>query len=342
MSAYREILRRALLGLVLLPLGAAAQGGQGDAVRPRPQALRERATWTVVAPDAAVAWYDLMATMRLPGLGAFPLTAAPRAASAVDPALARSLQETRESEVLHFGPLYFPSGNRAELAAALRVAATDDVRPAPRATLFVGALRNAMPAQLRARTLPALADALVRVQLPAADGALHDRIRRRLASDYLPALQPWLALERLDVGQLIIAPGIGPEGRLFSATPDRADNQVAVGSFAADPDADAPIFAFVREICYPAVTRAAQAATLRGTPASQAQRTGFAAVRCGDALLEARLPAVADRYRAFWLRQAGAAATADASRTAFDRAFPADPALAPLVDRAISRLRTAP
>lgn len=330
------------MALLLGPLLAGAQDAGGE-VRALPATgapqVATSAGWTVDSPDAAVAWFDLLATLRLPGVGAFPLTAAPRAGTRADPALARALAETRESEVLHFIPLYHPSGDRAALGAVLRVAASDVAAAPARATLATAALRGAMSAPLRARTLPALADALNRVDAPALDAQRLDALRRVLSSRYVPALAPWLALERLDEGRLLVVPGIGPEGRVFAATRDRSDNLVAVGGFVTDPDADAPLFAFVRELCYPAVTRAAQAAGLDGPAATVARRTGVAAVRCGSDLLSARLPDAVERYRAFWLRQAGAPHDGVDGRDAFHRAFPEDATLAPHLERALRRLR---
>lgn len=334
------------LALLLGPILVGAQDVAAGFRAPPPSVSARAATaaggWSVDSPDAAVAWYDLLATLRVPGAGAFPLSAAPRSGTRADPALARALADTRESEVLHFVPLYHPSGDRAALAAALRAAASDVATPSARATLVTAALRGAMSASLRARTLPALADALERVEAPALGVRRLDALRQALGSRYLPALAPWLALERLDDGRLLVVPGIGPEGRVFAATRDRRDNLVAVGSFASDPDAEAPHFAFVRELCYPAVTRAAQAAGLDGSAAALARRTGFAAVRCGADLLTARLPDAAERYRAFWLRQAGVPHSGADARGAFDRAFPKDAALAPHLERALRRLRPSP
>ena len=336
--AYGEIIGRAALWLrrtlLLCPIVVAAQGA--------PQAPSAATAWRVASPDAAVAWFDLLATLRLPGVGAFSLTAATRPGTGADAALARRLAGTRESEVLHFVPLYFPSGDRAALAAALRAAASDSAVAAPRATLVVGALRGAMSASLRQRTLPDLARALERFEADAAAAGRLAQLQARLSTDYLAALAPWLALERLDEGRLLVAPGIGPEGRLFAATPDRQDNLVAVGLFAADPDPEAPLLAFVRELCYPAVTRAVSAARLDGPTAEVARRSGTAAVRCGAALLDARLPDRSARYRAFWLRQSGLQSAGADTLGAFSHAFPEDAALAPHLARAIRRVGQRP
>lgn len=319
-------LRRLLLASALI----AGVGTPVDAQRRATTPAR----WTVVAPDGALAWFELMADLRLPGAGAFPLVdVRDRPIAPAERALADALARTRESEILHFAPLYHPSADRTALAAALRGAASTPPRaPTPRAELLVGALSRSLAGDLRSARLPELAAALERRPkvVPPATARIR-LLQRELDSLYLPALAPWLELERLDAGHLIVAPGIGTEGRIFSGTQDRSDNQVAVGDFAADADPYAPLLAFVRELCFPAVTRASQGvAGFDASNADGARRASLAAVRCGAALLDARLPSRADAYRAFWSRRAAAD---------FDRAFPADPAIAGAVDRAIARLK---
>ena len=299
------------------------------------------ASWTVAAPDAALAWFTVLADWRVDGDGAFSyLTPAPRALtpSGGDESLVRRLRSDPARSVLHFAPLYYPSANRAGLALALRASATSSAPPEPRATFLHSALARTVPAAARRDYLAPLAAAL-EAAVPETPSA--ERLawwQRQLDSLYLPALAPHLARERLDAGRLIVAPALGAEGRLFAATADRTDNLVAVSTFAGDPDLEAPLLAFVREVCFPAVSRAASAARLGPSSPNAARRSSLAAVRCGAALLEACLPDRAEAYRAFWIRQAQQAgfaprrATAPAGASAvgaeFDRVFPADAALA--------------
>lgn len=336
-------------------LGAQRPGravvGAGQRALGAEQRAVGQSRWSIVTPDGALAWFDLMADLRLPGAGAFPLVEVRSGAlPAAERDLATSLARTRESEILHFAPLYHPSADRAALVAALRGAANTPARaPAPRAELLVGALVRSLPPDMRRARLPELATALGRRQpvVPPAPTRIA-LLQRELDSLYLPALAPWLAFERLDAGRLIVAPGVGTEGRIFAGTQDRADNQVAVGDFAADSDAGAPLLAFVREVCFPAITRATQGvAGFDAKNADGARRASLAAVRCGAALLDARLPVRADAYRAFWLRRAASASGAPvitgrrdgaALRVDFDRAFPADPAIDRAMDRAIGRV----
>lgn len=369
--------RGALAGVALTLAAAGVVGAQStaqstaqptasSAAQPAaPSAQRTASHWVISAPDAALAWYAVLADLRLAGDGAFPLTRATAGAPATDAAQRRALAAVSGHEVLHFVPLYHPSADRAALAAAVRAAADSTAVGAPpsgagagsasvspRATLLVGALTQSLAARDRRAHLPALAAALETRRAAAPAPEKLAVLQRALDSVVVPALAPWLALERLDRGRLLVVPAIGPEGRLFAGTQERADNLVAVGSFDGDADPLAPLHAFVREICFPAVSRATSAARgfAVGDPAAS-RRASIAAVRCGAALLDARSPAQAEAYRAFWLRQSAGAgantgsgarpAAGESTRTAFDRVFPADAALSPALDRAVARVKEA-
>lgn len=336
-ASGRRLVRRslALAALVGCPVFAGAQppraGGApagGAAGAPARTPADARHAWQVVAPDAALAWFALLADLRLEGPGALPYVApSPRP----QPALGRRLAGRREYEVLHFGPLYHPSGDRRALAAALRAAATDrDPPPTPRAALLVGALRQSVRGAQARQPLAALADALEEQPAAIPDAASLGRWQAALSGTYLPALAGWLAAERLDAGRLIVSSALGPEGRIFAGTAARDDNLVAVGTFPSDPDPDAPLHAFVRELCFPAVTRAGGEA-LRTAP-DGARRASLAAVRCGAALLDAALPTHAIAYRVFWRRRA---AHPDAP---FDVSFPRDPSLDPALEAVVRRV----
>lgn len=340
---YRVAVRFAwAMALALLTLLTAPTSAQGTTQAGQPAST---VRWRVTAPHATLAWFAVLADLRLPGAGAFDFTYAssPRAAPGE---LARSLGASRESEILHFVPLYYPSADRVALAEALRVAA-GEAAPAPRATLLVGALRQALLPSARRTHLPALAEALIAARPALPTAARIAAWQAILDTRYLPALAPWLVAEGLDAGRLLVAPALGAEGRLFAATADRTDNLVAVSSFAVDTVADAPLLAFTREICFPAVSRAAREAGLRAEDPSAARRASLAAVRCGAALLDRRLPDRAAAYRHFWLMRLDesgtpvsvpAASDSGALREAFARAFPPDPALSRALDRALRRI----
>lgn len=325
----RGALRLALL-LAAWPLGAQRSTGS---------------TWTVVAPDAALAWFSVLAEWRVDGAGALRFIAAPTgarprgAADAATETVARRLRADAARDVLHFVPLYYPSAQRAELAAALRAAAASAPPSSPRGTFVVAALERTLSPEQRREYLAPLAEALERARPVVPDAATLAHLQRRLDSTYLPALAPLLAAERLDAGRLLIAPSLGPEGRVFSASSDRSDNLVVVGAFGSDPDPDAPLVAFVREVCFPLVSRAASAAGLGPDSPDAARRASLAAVRCGAGVMDACLADRAASYRRFWLRQASHSglraadavvpAVARALGAEFDRVFPVDAAFAP-------------
>ncbi len=306
------------------------------------------ARWTVSVPDAALAWFTVLADWRIDGEGAFSYispVAGEQTANTRDEALLGRLRVDRSRSVLHFAPLYYPSSSRGGLARALRAAVEGAAPPEPRASFLLSALERSMPVAARRDYLAALATALERAAPVQPRAEQLAGWQRRLDSLYLPALAPYLARERLDVGRLIVAPALGAEGRLFAATPNRNDNIAAVGTFALDPDRDAPMFAFVREICFPAVSRSATAARLDASSIGAARRSSVAAVRCGAALLQSCLPSRVLAYQAFWIRQAdrnglvprGASpAEPSALRIEFDRVFPVDVTLAVRVNCARS------
>ncbi|MFN0097871.1 MAG: hypothetical protein ACKVS7_04285 [Gemmatimonadaceae bacterium] len=331
-SSGRRVLRGVLclaLTLAASPLGAQRSTGP---------------TWTVVAPDAALAWFTVLAEWRVDGAGALPFIDAPigaqrrGAADAATETVARRLRADAARDVLHFVPLYYPSAQRAELAAALRAAAASAQSSTPRGTFVVAALERTLSAERRREYLTPLATALERARPVVPDAAALARLQLLLDSTYLPALAQLLGAERLDAGRLLIAPALGPEGRVFSASPDRSDNLVAVGAFSSDPDPEAPLLAFVREVCFPLVSRAASTAGLGPGSKDAAGRASLAAVRCGADVMDACLADRAESYRRFWLRQASRhglrAADADvpvvsrALSAEFDRVFPVDPAFA--------------
>ena len=337
---FHGSLSAGLAQIVSPVLCASLLGAQQAAAPSSARALSPSARWEVVAPDAALAWFTVLSEWRIESEGAFPFIVpapASRAPTGRDEPLAREIRSHPDRGVLQFVPLYYPSADRAALAAALRAAAGGNTAPAPRASFLVSALGTAMPRVARRDQLPRLATALERVEVVAPGAGQLARWQQRLDSLYRPALASWLALEHLDGGRLIVAPAIGLEGRLFAATPDRFDNLVAVGSFATDSEPDAPLFAFVREVCFPAVSRAASAAHLGPGVPGAARRASVAAVRCGAALLDTCLRERAGAYRGFWIRQAarvgpmpnrGYVPAGDSElRREFDRAFPVDSVL---------------
>lgn len=300
----------ALLGL-LAPTAAAAQ-------------------WRLASPPAAAAWYHVLDSLGVAGTGAFRFTATdPERATD----LGRRLSHGGRYDILHFVPLYYPSAGAAALADALTQAAGTAPPSAPRAQFLVAALRQALPSPAERTPLAVLADRLLRAAprrvSPDALDALQAHWDRALA----PALAPFLHDQQLDAGFLWVLPALGPEGRLFAGVAgDRTDNLVAVA--ASPAGGHGPLYAAVRELCFPLVSRTAERSPefrrTAGNAAEAARRTSLAAVRCGAELLDHVAPSEAGPYRTHWERVATRALT-------FDAAFPPDPALAPALRAALER-----
>lgn len=303
----------AFLGL-LVPAAAAAQ-------------------WRLASPPAAATWYHLLDSLGVAGTGAFRFTATgPERATD----FGRRLSHGGRYDILHFVPLYYPSAGTAALADALMQAAGTAPPSAPRAQFLVGALRQALPSAAERAPLTELAVLLRRASArrlsPDALDALQTHWNRALA----PALTPFLRDQQLDAGLLWVLPALGPEGRLFAGVAaDRTDNIVAVASGPAG--GQGPLYAAVRELCFPLVSRTAEASPefrrTAGNSAEAARRAGIAAVRCGAELLDHVAPAEAGPYRTYWERVATRALT-------FDAAFPPDPVLAPALRAALERYAT--
>ena len=289
------------------------------------------AQWRIASSPAANAWYDVLDLLRLGGRGALPLTRTP--GDPVAP-LARVLAAER-FDLLQFVPLYYPSATPAALADALEDAAGSSAPRAPRAQFLVGAIRSALPDARDRQRVAELAVALRRTMPQGADPARLTAWQSDWDRRFAAALGPFLARERLDGGILWVVPSLGPEGRLFAGVPaDRRDNLIAVGEPRANDDADAPLFAAVRELCFPLVSRVADRMadfTKRAGGAPQAERrASIAAVRCGAELLDRFASAESKAYRAHWLR-VGAG-------DAFDARYPPDPILSAPVLAALSEL----
>lgn len=294
-------------------------------------------SWRFTAPDAAAAWFQALDDAHLAGPGAFSFY---RSRGTSDSRLARSLAASGDYEILHFAPLYYPSATRQALVRATRDAAALSLAPStPRAAFLVGALASALPRPAQRAPLAELADMVERSQPPVVPVATLDGWQRAWDTRFAVALAPYLHAERLDGGVVMVAAALGPEGRLFAGRPgDRTDNLVAVGTFDASPSADAPVFAFVRELCFPLVSRAAdQSPSLRTSRTDAARRSSIAAVRCGAELLDRLLPAEVGAYRALWQHIAE-----PIGRAAFDTLFPPDPVLAPRIHTALAQLSPRP
>lgn len=293
------------------------------------------AQWRIASPAAAAAWFQVIDSVGVAGTGAFSFTLA---TTAQPTELGRTLSRGGRHDILHFVPLYYPSAGTAALVDALTQADGSAPPSAPRAQFLVGALRHALPTAADRAPLRVLAGALRRTSPRRLPAARLDALQAHWDETLAPALAAFLHDERLDAGVLWVLPALGPEGRLFAGLPnDRSDNVVAVAS---DPHGgNGPLYHAVRELCFPLVSRSADASLefkrTSATAAEAARRTAIAAVRCGAELLERVAPAEAAAYRSHWLRAVGRIA-------AFDAAFPPDAALAPVIRTALARYPASP
>ncbi|MBI3567077.1 MAG: hypothetical protein HY084_02585 [Gemmatimonadetes bacterium] len=285
-------------------------------------AAQARARWRVTSSPAADRWFTAMARLALPTPGALAYY---EPAAAPPPWRAR-VARTPAFEVLHFVPLWYPSGTATDLTAAVRAAALDRAEPTPRAAFLVAALRRSIAPADRAALLrvAALVDS---AEVPGVPATRLASLQAVWDSAYAPALAPYLASRRLDGGVLFVSPPLGAEGRIFEGVPaDRHDNVLAVGVARGSAVDEAPLLAAVRETCAPLVTElAADHRVWRDDPAA----AGRATVRCGAALLDRALPARSAAYRVLWAWHAGARRYTDA--------FPPNAAEDAAIDAALRR-----
>ena len=288
------------------------------------------AQWRVASPAAAAAWFQVIDSIGVAGTGAFSFTAS----SPERPTdLGRTLSRGGRYDILHFVPLYYPSASTAALADAVSQAALTAPPTAPRAQFLVGALRAALPTTAERAPLTELAVLVRRTTARRVPAPRLDALQAHWDRALAPALAPFLRDQQLDAGLLWVLPALGPEGRLFAGVAgDRTDNIVAVA--AGPADGNGPLYAAVRELCFPLVSRTADASPAfrraAGNPAEAARRTAIAAVRCGAELLDRVAPAEAGPYRTHWERVATRALT-------FDAAFPPDAVLSPAIRAALER-----
>jgi hypothetical protein len=290
------------------------------------------AQWRFSASPSAAAWYAAADSLRLTGHGALPLVRSPG-----EPVtgLGRALADER-FDILHFVPLYFPSATPAALADAVDDAAGDGAPRAPRSQFLVGAIRRALPEVADRRRLAELATLSRRIAPPPLAPAQLAAWQGAWDSRFAAALSPFLVSERLDRGVALVVPSLGAEGRVFAGVPaDRSDNLIAVGVPLNAADIDGPLYAVVRELCFPLVSRIAESTPAfrraAGAGGEAARRASLAAVRCGADLLDRVRPSEATGYRRHWSAALGG------PPSTFDRLYPPDPLLFPRLRTALQR-----
>lgn len=319
------------------------------------------AAWDVRASEAVDLWYYGLAAVRYAGPGTTPYYSADFARSVRDAmragggapsrleaeasALGAALGRDPVFESLHFLPLHL-RGNGQQLIASVRsivAGAGGSARPGDREGSAIRAFAAVIATPARRASLGRFVDALDEVRPAFVRLRARDDVRRsaelgalaeRWSRDFVPALAPYLATIGVRGGAIIVSPALGAEGRIVR---EAETVVIAVGAGAAESP-DAPLFAAVRELCFPLIEDLV-------TPGTQARAAAIdlasrAAVRCGAMLLDAAAAPVADGYRRHYL---GRPAARQALLHEFDARFPLAPALEQSlrgkVDRATSGAR---
>jgi hypothetical protein len=295
------------------------------------------AQWRFAASPAAAAWYAAVDSLRLAGHGALPLV---RSTGEPTTSLGRAIADER-FDIIHFVPLYFPSATPAVLAEAVDDAAGSGTPRAPRSQFVVGAIRRALPDAADRRRLAELAALTRRMAPPPLAPAQLAVWQAAWDSRFAAALAPFLAAERLDRGVALVVPSLGAEGRVFAGVAaDRSDNLIAVGVPLSAADVDGPLYAAVRELCFPLVSRVAESTPAfrraAGAGREAARRASLAAVRCGADLLDRVRPSEATGYRHHWSAAGGGPSGA------FDQLYPPDTLLSPRLRTALQRFAVTP
>ncbi len=321
-----------------------------------PQPLSSQHAWTLVNAPQVDLWFHGLAVVGFRGFGPLPLydpgygvriRLAKDSLGVFPTALDRQAERFRTAfeqdsnfEVLHFVPLYFAAADRGAMLEALRAVSRQRTGvPAvadPRTRFGAAAVAAVLRRPEERRMLGAFADALDRewrefygdywAKLWAERGARVAELQTEWDARFAAPLADYLRAQRLDRGIIFLSPALGADGRIFEGDPaDRTDNLVAVRVPGSGDTSDVPLYAAVRELCYPAVRQA-----LAGEPASAsrvaAERTSSdAAMRCGTLLLNARAPALLPGYRR--------AFASDTLTATFEAAYPLDPALASALGR---------
>jgi hypothetical protein len=255
-----------------------------------------------------------------------------------------AFQQDGAFEVLHFLPLYFPQAGRTEVFSALTILAGTEEgiprAPSPRTAFGLAAVGSVLTTPGQRRVLGEFVQALeeewtafVGSWLGGEADARNLTLRSVQASwnqDFGPALKPFLQDMGMGGGLVAVSPAIGVEGRIFAGSPENQGDNVLVISAPDGPEHGAEaIYSMLRELSFPIARRAMdRVGGATGVRSQDEGRAGRAAVRAGALVLEAYRPQALDGYQQFFLSQAGRTAPeGGAVRSAFEGAYPLDPAL---------------
>jgi len=251
----------------------------------------------------------------------------------------RSRLESRdESEFFDTAPLYFPEASPEEMLSALEAVAdrrayrTDRLAPSTRigAAVATQVFHSAAARRVLKRFVTTVRrewDQFYRDYWYTnidADSASRAALDEFWVATVAPRITGFLQRMRLDGGDIIVSPPVGPKGRLWEGDPlGREDNQVVVWlpSDAGPRDA---VYDVIKEVCSGLVER--MLGDFVEEQGYVPQVRIIAGVRCGALLLDSYAPILSAGYRHAMMRSVGAdSVTTTIAR--FEARFPLEPTL---------------
>ena len=281
------------------------------------------AEWLVIDDAFAHLWFHCLALIGYEGYSPLPLYDRAYAArvreakrraglvTALDREgldLRRALERDSVLEIAHFLPLYFVGGDPTVVLGALRNAvapSTPHGTPGPpAASAAARAIAATIPtrrAQITFLKVLHVADEewrlVVRSQLAATAGERRGRIRALQDNWNREFIGPLSSVENVVPfrGTIVVSNALGSEGRTARSPDGRLI--VAVGLNDRSADAEAPLFAAVRELSFPFVHGARRVAARPLDRIANERVSDIAATRAGALLLDALAPTLGTRYR---------------------------------------------
>ena len=328
----RGVVARAALAAMLVASSAVPAGVTAQS--PTPPADPPRGRWIVADDPFADLWFHCLALIGYEGYGPLPMydhlyAARTREANlqtdSVSPLnrrsaeLRRRLERDSVLEVVHFLPLYFVGRSPDAVLAALRDAVrtkSPDRSRRPDLASVISVTGRAIATTIQSAdaraTFLELLDVVedewhrtlrIRVASESRDRRqLIERWQRTWDHEFAPAVAEF-GYVIPQVGTIIVSDALGPEGRVVHSR--SGSLVVAVGRNERTRDADAPLFAAIRELSFALVRAAGVTYHIAGDRAANERAGDVAATRAGAMLLDAAAPALGDRYRSVY--QANAA-----------------------------------
>ena len=289
---------------------------------------RVASPWTFRSSPAVDLWYHGLAVIGFGGPGATPYYSTAYVASvrtrkralglvtALDRRASRFAAAFRADttfELLHFLPLYFPGATPERLLASLRavsgaagipVVADAALTRSDSAAVMGLRAQFASPTQraLIGDYAAALSDEWTRflagVTRHDADtvAAYVDALQARWQDQFAPLLQPRVRALRAARVVVFLSGALGAEGRVVEAG---SVVIVAVHGAPHDDISDAPLFAVVRELCFPLRQPPSPVPSDETLRLAAIDSEAAAAVRCGDDLLATAGSPLAGAYRRY-------------------------------------------